>query len=297
MRPDATTAARGTHLASLQPSLLDRLAGAIAYFGGFGLLAVGMIRVLLRPRGEAPPLAASCGRCIDRLVWPGFVLVTCLQMSLGAFLSMQAFFGATFRDGTGAVVGLGMLRNLGGLVSGWVLAGLTASLFIPELRHSHAGLDDDPLSVPDREATRGARADDRIAPEPARLALVRFLAGVLAGPVLALWGALVGIGFGMMVAHSLLGVVPGVYLGKLLEMVRVYDILSLALKGAGFGGLAALAACHEGLRPGSQTSGAALAGAMFRAVVLTLFGMSVLNGSWFTLSYMSGAPQGPFVAP
>ena len=74
------------------------------------------------------------------------------------------------------------------------------------------------------------------------------MACALAAPVLGLWGAVIGIGMGMSVADSLLGVMPGVYAGKLVEMVTPFDLFSLAVKSVCFGGLAGLAACYEGLR-------------------------------------------------
>ena len=138
------------------------LVGSVRYLGGLGMLAAGSIRAAIWPRTPAPGLVASTLRSFDRVLWPGLVLVTFLQASLGAFLAMQAFFSATFRDGSGAVVGLGMLRNLGALVSGWTLAAVAPALFIEELRGPREGLDrGDPLSVPDRAVRLGERRDER----------------------------------------------------------------------------------------------------------------------------------------
>ena len=53
---------------------------------------------------------------------------------MGSFLSLQAYYGSTFVDGTGAVVGVGLLRNLGGLMTGLIFAGILAARMIPELR-------------------------------------------------------------------------------------------------------------------------------------------------------------------
>ena len=44
----------------------------------------------------------------------GFPLVGLVHIAMGSFLSLQAYYGSTFVDGTGAVVGVGLLRNLGG---------------------------------------------------------------------------------------------------------------------------------------------------------------------------------------
>ena len=72
----------------------------------------------------------------------GLPLVGLVHVAMGSFLSMQAYYGSTFIDGTGAVVGVGLLRNLGGLMTGMILAAILAARMIPELRrlaHRPAG--------------------------------------------------------------------------------------------------------------------------------------------------------------
>ena len=57
-----------------------------------------------------------------------------VHVAIGSFLALQAYYGSTFVDGTGAVVGVGLLRNLGGIMSGMTFAGILAARMIPELR-------------------------------------------------------------------------------------------------------------------------------------------------------------------
>ncbi len=59
--------------------------------------------------------------------------------------------------------------------------------------------------------------------------------------------------------------------------------------------MSALFACHEGLRPGDDPR--EVPHAVFRAICLALLVMMVVNGCWFTLEYLSGAPFGPSLAP
>ena len=54
----------------------------------------------------------------------GVPLVGLVHIAMGSFLSLQAYYGSTFVDGTGAVVGVGLLRNLGGLMTGLTFAGI-----------------------------------------------------------------------------------------------------------------------------------------------------------------------------
>ncbi len=63
----------------------------------------------------------------DELWWlllTGTPLVGLVHVAMGSFLSMQAYFGSTFLDGTGAVVGVGLLRNLATLMTGLTISGL-----------------------------------------------------------------------------------------------------------------------------------------------------------------------------
>ena len=48
----------------------------------------------------------------------GLPLVGLVHVGMGSFLSMQAYFGATFMDGIGPVTGVGLIRNLAPLLTG-----------------------------------------------------------------------------------------------------------------------------------------------------------------------------------
>ena len=70
----------------------------------------------------------------------GIPLVGLVHIAMGSFLSLQAYYGSTFVDGTGAVVGVGLLRNLGGLMTGMILSGILAARMIPELEFAGSSL-------------------------------------------------------------------------------------------------------------------------------------------------------------
>jgi phospholipid/cholesterol/gamma-HCH transport system permease protein len=111
------------------------LAG-LAYLGGMALLAGAAVRSLGRSKraGNSLPLGRAVGRQVTWLISMGLPLVGLVHVGLGSFLSMQAFFGGTFADGTGAVVGVGLVRNIAPLMSGLTLAGLLAARLTSELR-------------------------------------------------------------------------------------------------------------------------------------------------------------------
>ncbi len=223
--------------------------GSLAYLGGLGLLAMAALRALVAPRGDATPFWSAVVRHLDRHLGWGLLLVALVLAPLGSFLAMQAYFSATFREASGAVVGLGLARNLAPLLSGFILAALLAARIVPELRHRpRLGLDEEPGWAPDRDLSRGLRSDQRDEPDPARLAAVRIVAAGITGPVLAFWGTVVGFLMGMMAAQSLLSVSPGIFVNKCLEMIEPGDLIGLVVKSVLFALAAALLACHEGLR-------------------------------------------------
>src|SRR5205807_6636322 len=88
-------------------------------------------------RHEANEPAGLGTTMVRQLSWMlalGIPLVGLVHIAMGSFLSLQAYYGSTFVDGTGAVVGVGLLRNLGGLMTGMTLAGILAPRMIPERR-------------------------------------------------------------------------------------------------------------------------------------------------------------------
>jgi phospholipid/cholesterol/gamma-HCH transport system permease protein len=275
--------------------------GVMAYLGGIGLVTMAAARALVaRPRVASPPLVALVVRQLDGLFRMGLPLVALVHVPLGSFLAMQAFFMATFREAAGAVVGIGLVRNLAPMMSGFVLAGLLAARIVPELRRpSRVGVDEDeaPGRPRDRDRDRNVRALGAQTgveePDPGRVAAVRVLAATIAGPVLAVWGTLIGFFTGLAVASKLLSVSPGIYINKFLEMVEPGEATSFLAKSALFGAIGAILACHEGLRgrnPRKAASGAC------RAVCLTALAILVLNSVWFTLQFLSGDPFGPNLA-
>ncbi len=260
---------------SLDP--LGSAAGAIGYLGGSAMLVVGALGACARPRGSAQGIVPATVAQVDRLVVMGVPVVALVHVGMGSFLAMQAYFGATFIDGIGPLVGVGLIRNLAPMLAGFILAGLVAALNVAELR----GRDRTPLE-----------ADD-----PARLAAARMLAAMVAGPILGAWGSLVGTLVGFVTANSMIGLSAPGFFDVFLEMLWVRDIIGLVVKGAGFGLVAAIWSCHEGLAqagPEGHPPGS-VGHAACRAWTLSGLALLMMNAGWFLLVYHAGAPFGPTV--
>ncbi len=268
-------------------ALVGRLAlVVVSYLGGIGTLLASAVRSLVRPPRTAAPIGPAIARQLAWLFGAGLPMVALSHIGLGSFLTMQSYYGATFAEGTGAVVGVGLIRNITALMTGLTLAGLLAALVTPELRAGGR-----------REFEDASRAFDldesESEPDPGRSTAIRIGAGLAAGPILSLWGVIVGTVVGWRVAAKLVGVTSDVFFSMFLEMIWVRDLWGLVLKGMIFGLLAALFACHEGLRPSGGKGPSATPAAACRAACLAGVAILTVNSSWFLLFYHAGPAFGP----
>ena len=112
----------------------SRVIGLMAYCGGLATLiltaSVSVVRV--SREDDVPGFWKTLKTELGWLLLMGVPLVGLVHVGMGSFLSMQAYFGSTFVDGTGAVVGVGLLRNVASLVTAMTLSGLIACRIIPE---------------------------------------------------------------------------------------------------------------------------------------------------------------------
>ncbi len=275
---------------------LGTVLGIVAYLGGIGLLAASAARSLVRPEGWAPRLRPALVRRLDELLMVGLPLVGLIHVGFGSFLSMQAYFGATFTAASGAVVGLGLFRNVAPMLTGFALAGLAAVRITAELGGPiRPGIDEDPEDIPDRDVALGLAEDPRTPPDPARLVLVRVAASMLVGPVLVAWGATVGTLIGSLVCSSMLALPMPLYFGTIRQMIQPADVMGVVFKGMVYPGMATLIACHEAFRSRRLREEGRPAGAppALRAVLISIVAILAINLSWFNLVYLSGSPFGP----
>jgi phospholipid/cholesterol/gamma-HCH transport system permease protein len=223
----------------------------------------------------------------------GCPLVALVHVAMGSFLSLQAYYGSTFVDGTGAVVGVGLLRNLAPLMTGLVLAGFLPVRIVPELRD---------LQRRRRIERARATADVRETPIPSmgRLAGPRLLAAVVATPLLSIWGFLVGTVVGWQSSGSLMGLPSETFFLMFVRMIWYRDVVGLLVKGSLFGLFTAALACSEGLRNDeSETDGDEVrrgsthGAAILRATCLSMTAILVINMTWFVLIYHAVPVYGP----
>lgn len=290
----------------------SRVIGMLTYCGGLAMLALAAAASLARFSRDdsAPGFWKTVKSELGWLLIMGVPLVGLVHVGMGSFLSMQAYFGSTFVDGTGAVVGVGLARNVASLVTGMTLAGLIACRIIPE----RLGRSDHPEEERARRGGRGGalafppERDQRPPVDPGRLTAPRLAAGGLAAMLLSVWGFLVGTVIGWQASETLLGLSTNMFFLMFCRMIWFRDVLGLIVKGVVFGSLTAAICCFESLRAGERSTGNAsseteaetlaagsndLAGPIVRAVCLSIVAILIANMTWFILVYHAVPVYGP----
>jgi phospholipid/cholesterol/gamma-HCH transport system permease protein len=232
---------------------LSTYRGALAAITFAGDVVDGFIRLLLRRA---------------RFAWRDFwfvvqsnssgalPIVTLIAFLVGVII---AFLGAVVLRRFGAgyyvsyLVGYGMLREMGALMTGIIIAGRTGAAFAAELGSMKITEEIDAFR------TLGMSPIDH-------LVLPRMFGLFAMMPLLTIYAAFVGIFGGMLVAISLLDLSPTQFVGGLLTAVTLPDGLLGLFKGTVFGLLIGYAGCLKGMQTGSDAR--AVGRAATSAVVL-----------------------------
>jgi phospholipid/cholesterol/gamma-HCH transport system permease protein len=266
----------------------------VVYLGGLTLLAFTAIRAAVRPVGDAPRLIPTMLRHATWMLGMGLPLVALVHVAIGSFLAMQAYYGGTFVDGTGAVVGVGLIRNVAPLMTGMTFAGLLAAVMTPELKgRTQVTLDPDRRWRPNRGVVVVPGVVASPSPEPSRLAAARIGAALLVAPALILWAIAVGMLVGWQVAQVMVGVSTDMFFFMFFQMLWLRDLIGLIIKGMFFGWFAAIFACFEGLRDTADPGSGSVSTSACRAACLSSAAILVFNNAWFLLFYHAGSPFGP----
>jgi phospholipid/cholesterol/gamma-HCH transport system permease protein len=232
----------------------------LAYVGGVAVLLLRAAGWLIWPwqsrRHEGQPrLFKSVMHQLFWMLLMGIPLVALVHVAIGSFLALQAYYGSTFVDGTGAVVGVGLLRNLGGIMSGMTFSGILAARMIPELRELSRRVSLEETEIADRPS--GPRSGGRGASNSSAVETIhadfgsvvapRVAAAAIACVLLTLWGITTGTVVGWVASESLMGLSTEMFFMMMLKMMWYRDVLGLVAKGMMFGALPAAICCFEGL--------------------------------------------------
>ena len=243
---------------------------AVARFGLAGLAAWDASLEAATFTGEVIQRGALLLRGRVRMRWREFwvvvqsnssgalPIVTLIALLVGVIV---AFLGVVVLKRFGAgyyvsyLVGFGMLREMGALMTGIIMAGRTGAGFAAELGTMKITEEIDALS------TLGISPIDH-------LVLPRVLGLFVMLPLLVVYADLVGIGGGMGVSMALLNLTPTQFTHGLLAAVQISDTMLGIFKAMIFGVIIGMAGCLKGLKTGSDAG--AVGRSATSAVVLAI---------------------------
>jgi len=163
------------------------------------------------------------------------------------------------------LVGVAMVRVMGAIMTGIIMAGRTGAAFAAQLGSMQVNEEIDALQ------TLGVPLSDY-------LVLPRLAALILMTPLLVIYADVLGIAGGMLVGTWMLEVPPRVFLHQALSQVSLWTCAQGLIKGASFGVVVALAGCLRGMRCGR--SAAAVGEAATSAVVTAIVWIVVTDAVW-----------------
>jgi len=203
-------------------------------------------------------------------------IVTLISFLIGLIL---AFMGAVQLRQFGAqiyvadLVGLGMTREMGAVMTGIIMAGRTGAAFAAQLGTMQVNEEIDALT------TMGI-------PPMEFLVLPRMLALMVMMPLLCVYADLVGMGAGLLIGTGLLDMSLVQYVTETQKAVHLVDLGLGLFKSAVFGALVALAGCVRGMQCGR--SAAAVGAAATSAVVTGIVWIIASDGLFAVLTERLG---------
>jgi phospholipid/cholesterol/gamma-HCH transport system permease protein len=195
-------------------------------------------------------------------------LVGVIISFLGAVTLKQ--FGAEFA--VAYLVGFGILREMGAIMTGIIMAGRTGAAFAAQIGSMKINEEIDALK------TLGISPIDFIV-------LPRLLALFVMMPLLTLFANVIGILSGWLVAEGLMGVPGPVFFSEMQSVIYIGDFLLGMFKSCVFGILVATAGCLRGLQSGSGADavGVAATRAVVAGITLIIFANAVIDWAAATL--------------
>lgn len=157
------------------------------------------------------------------------------------------------------VVGVGILRELGPILTAVLLAGRSGSAMAAQLGVMRVTQELDALSAMGISHTQ-------------RLVLPKIVALTIVMPLMVAWSNLIAMLGAMLAARVTLGFEMGRFLETFPKVVPVANLWFGLGKGVVFGALVALIACHYGLRikPNTESLGRETTSAVVTAITLTI---------------------------
>ncbi len=241
-------------IVTLLAALGRPVVSALAAIGRVALFALHAIA-----RAAAPPWYPA--RLLEQMIvvgWFSLPVVGLTALFTGAALAQQIYVGGqrfSAESTVPAVTVIAIVRELGPVLAGLMVAGRVASAMAAELATMRVSEQIDAMLT--------LRTDPW-----SYLVVPRMAAATLMLPLLVVVANIIGVMGGYVLAVTRLGFNGAAYLATTRRFLEADDIVSSLVKAAVFGFLLALAGCYHGLR---STGGAAGVGRATTDAVVTAF--------------------------
>lgn len=208
---------------------------------------------------------------IERSAFGGFPVTMIVAIFTGMVLALQAGLELKpygLEANIGSLVAATMCREMGPVMTGYILAGLIGSTLAAEIGTMKISEEIDALEVMSINPV-------------SYLVLPRIIAMALVCPLLTIYTNLVGIIGGALVGNLILDVNFDLYFRKALDALTLKDIYSGLFKAVIFGITIALVGCSQGLK--AEGGAAGVGKTTMRAVVISFITILIFN---FLLSWL-----------
>ncbi|MGH8549369.1 MAG: MlaE family lipid ABC transporter permease subunit [Methylococcales bacterium] len=243
--------------------IVEDLHGLLVFVGASGLSVAALLAGRARFRRVDLWLnIQDCGPSATPIVTLISLLVGLILAFVGAV--QLALFGAQIYIAD--LVGLGMTREMGGLMTAIIMSGRTGAAYAAQLGTMQVNSEIDALK------TMGL--------DPMEfLVLPRMLALICIMPLLCLYADVMGILGGALVTVSFFDVSLVQYLNRTMDAIHLADFLIGVVKCAVFGVLIALSGCMRGIQCGRSASavGDAATSAVVTGIVFIVVADSVMT--------------------
>lgn len=242
----------------------------LAAIGRLAWFTLDTLRHIVTP----PFYLRELGQQLLQIGWLSLPVVGMTAFFTGGALALQIYAGGARFNAEAVVpsiVAIGMVRELGPVLGGLMVAARVASSIAAE--------------IGTMKVTEQIDALVTLSTNPMKyLTVPRVIAATLAVPVLVAVGDSIGILGGYLVGVNRLDFNAAAYLTNTVNFLEAGDILSGLAKGAAFGFIVAIMGCYWGMQSGrgAQGVGAATKSAVVSASVLILAANYVLTEVFFS---------------
>ncbi len=259
-------------LARIGTAVLDARQPILELLGFIGQVTLALGRLV---RGQARFRISDLLLLIQQAGAQALGIITLISFLVGLIL---AFVGAVQLQQFGAsiyvadLVGIAMVREMGAMMTGIVMAGRTGAAYAAQLGTMKVTQETDALS------TMGISPLDF-------LVLPRMIALCLMMPLLCLYSDLLGILGGMAVGSSMLKLPLLVYYNQTAAAVHVSDLIGGIFKASVYGALIAISGCLRGMQCGNSSSavGDAATSAVVTAIVFIITACGLFSVVFYVL--------------